>query len=131
MKQNLTRIAYWLTTGLFSLMMVFSAYQYLTNPMFEQAFTHLGFPAYFRVELAVAKFLGAAALLLPISARVKEWAYAGFAFTLLSAVIAHANLGDPASATVMPVVFGVVLGVSYKTRNSLKVVPPQAQVAYA
>jgi hypothetical protein len=118
MKQNLSRIAYWLSTGLFSIMMAYSAYRYLTEPMFDQAFTHLGYPAYFRVELAVAKFLGAAALLLPISGRLKEWAYAGFTFTLLSGFISHATLGDPINYTIMPLVFGVVLAISYLTRNS-------------
>ena len=118
MKQNLTRIVYWGSTTVFSLMMVFSAYQYLTSPEMEGAFTHLGFPAYFRVELAIAKFLGAAALLLPVSARLKEWAYAGFTFNLISAVVAHAALGDPAKYTLMPVVFLAVLSVSYVTKNA-------------
>ena len=54
-----------------------------------EAFTHLGFPDYFRVELAWAKLLGVVLLLAPVPARLKEWAYAGFAITLGSALIAH------------------------------------------
>ena len=59
-----------------------------------EAFTHLGFPGYFRVELSWAKFLGVALLLAPVSARLKEWAYAGFGITLVSALIAHFAVGD-------------------------------------
>jgi hypothetical protein len=57
-------------------------------------FTHLGFPAYFRVELSWAKLIGVALLLAPVPARLKEWAYAGFAITLASALIAHLSVGD-------------------------------------
>ena len=57
-------------------------------------FTHLGFPAYFRVELSWAKLLGVVLLLAPAPARLKEWAYAGFAITLASALIAHLSMGD-------------------------------------
>ena len=53
-----------------------------------EAFTHLGFPDYFRVELSWAKLLGVVLLLAPVPARLKEWAYAGFAISLGSALIA-------------------------------------------
>ena len=33
-------------------------------------------------------------LLAPVPARLKEWAYAGFAITLGSALIAHLSVGD-------------------------------------
>ena len=55
---------------------------------------HLGFPDYFRVELSWAKLLGVVLLLAPVAARLKEWAYAGFAITLVSALIAHLAVGD-------------------------------------
>lgn len=59
-----------------------------------EAFTRLGFPDYFRVELAFAKLLGVVLLLAPVPARLKEWVYAGFAIDLGSAIIAHLALGD-------------------------------------
>jgi hypothetical protein len=59
-----------------------------------EAFTNLGFPDYFRVELAWAKLLGVVLLLAPVPARLKEWAYAGFAITIGSALIAHFAVGD-------------------------------------
>ena len=54
----------------------------------------LGFPGYFRVELSWAKFLGVVLLLAPVSAWMKEWAYAGFFITLGSALVAHLSVGD-------------------------------------
>jgi hypothetical protein len=53
------------------------------------AFAHFGLPDWFRIELTVAKTLGALALLIPtIPNRIKEFAYCGFAITPISAVIA-------------------------------------------
>jgi DoxX-like family len=87
-------IAYWLFTALFCLQIGFTAFAQLRLPQVAQAFTRLGFPAYFRVELSWAKFIGVAVLLAPMPARLKEWAYAGFAITLVSALIAHFAVGD-------------------------------------
>src|SRR5512141_25278 len=86
--------AYWIVTALFCLQMSFTAYAQLRLPQVAEAFTHLGFPAYFRVELSWAKLLGVVLLLAPVPARLKEWAYAGFAITLGSALIAHFSVGD-------------------------------------
>lgn len=86
-------IAYWVITALFCLEMSFTAY-YELLPQGAEAFARLGFPAgYFRVELSLAKLAGVVALLVPmIPARVKEWAYAGFAINLASALITHLSL---------------------------------------
>src|SRR5437763_16692489 len=87
-------IGFWIVTALFCLQMSFTAYAQLRLPQVDEMFTHLGFPAYFRVELSWAKLLGVLLLLAPVPARLKEWAYAGFAITLASAIIAHLAVGD-------------------------------------
>src|SRR5258706_12939171 len=87
-------IGFWIATALFCLQMGFTAYAQLRLPQVADAFTHLGFPAYFRVELSWAKFLGIVLLLAPVPSRMKEWAYAGFAITIGSALIAHLSVGD-------------------------------------
>jgi DoxX-like family len=89
-----TTIVYWIVTALFCLQISFTAYAQLRLPQVAQAFTHLGFPGYFRVELAWAKFLRVVLMLAPVPARLKEWVYAGFAITLVSALIAHFSVGD-------------------------------------
>lgn len=115
------KIIYWATTIIVGVMMLFSAYMYVTAADVKQGFVHLGFPDYFRIELAIAKALGALALLLPfVPARVKEWAYAGFAINFISALIAHIASGDAANTWGMVVVFLLILTASYISRELLK-----------
>ena len=106
-------IGYWIVTVLFCLQMSFTAYAQLTLPQVAAAFTHLGFPAYFRVELSWAKLLGVVLLLAPVPARFKEWAYAGFAINLASALIAHLAVGDGPEAWSWPAVTSVLWALSY------------------
>jgi hypothetical protein len=106
-------VSYWAVTALFCVQMTFTAYAQLRLPQVAEAFTHLGFPAYFRVELSWAKLLGVAILLVPAPPRLKEWAYAGFAIDLASAVIAHVAVGDGPEAWSWAAATGVLWGLSY------------------
>ena len=106
-------IAYWIVTALFCLQIGFTAYAQLRLPQVAEAFAHLGFPAYFRVELSLAKFLGLALLLAPVPSRLKEWAYAGFAIDLASALIAHLSVGDGPQAWGWAAGTGVLWALSY------------------
>jgi hypothetical protein len=106
-------IAYWIVTSLLCLQMTFTAYAQLRLPQVAAAFTHLGFPAYFRVELSWAKLLGVVLLLAPVPARLKEWVYAGFAITLVSALIAHFSVGDGSDAWGWAAGTGVLWALSY------------------
>jgi len=94
-------------------MMSFSAFLYITKPEMKEGFHQMGFPDYFRIELAIAKLLGAVVLLAPLPSRLKEWAYAGFAITFISAFIAHVAGGDPAGKAAAPIIFLAILSVSY------------------
>src|ERR1700724_3061716 len=89
-------IVYWIVTALFCLQISFTAYAQLRLPQVAEAFTHLGFPAYFRIELSWLKLAGILVLVVPAPDRLKEWAYAGFAITLGSALVAHLSVGDDA-----------------------------------
>jgi VIT1/CCC1 family predicted Fe2+/Mn2+ transporter len=94
-------------------MMLFSAYAYFTSPEVKEGFVHLGFPSWFRVELGIAKFIGAIMLLVPaVKGRVKEWAYAGFGITVISAFIAHFVSGDGPGHWIPALVALVILAVS-------------------
>jgi len=116
-------IGFWTVTSLFCLQIGFTAYAQLQLPQVAEAFTHLGFPDYFRVELALAKLLGVVLLLAPVPARLKEWAYAGFAFTLGSALIAHFAVGDGPEAWGFAAGTGVLWGISYLLWRRLEVTP--------
>lgn len=108
-----TTILFWTFTVLFCLEMSFTAYYELTAQG-GQAFARLIFPNnYFRYELSLAKLAGVAVLLIPCPARVKEWAYAGFAINLVSAVIAHASISDRPLAFVPSTLTSVLWAVSY------------------
>jgi DoxX-like family len=87
-------IGFWLVTALFCLQMGFTAYAQLSLPQVAEAFTRLGFPDYFRVELAWAKLLGVVLLLAPVPARLKEWRTPAAPSTLGSALIAQFAVGD-------------------------------------
>jgi hypothetical protein len=108
---------YWIATALLCLQMSFTAYAQLRVPQVAEAFTQLGFPAYFRVELAWAKLLGVVLLLAPAPARLKEWAYAGFAIVLASALIAHFSVGDGPWKWGWAAATSVLWGISYFLRR--------------
>ena len=93
--------------------MSFTAYAQLSLPQVAEMFTHLGFPDYFRVELSWAKLLGVVLLLTPVSGRLKEWAYAGFAITLASALIGHFAMGDGPEVWSWAAATSVLWGLSY------------------
>lgn len=108
-----TIFAYWLVTALFCFQMGFTAYAQLTLPQVAETFTRLGFPGYFRVELAWAKLVGVMLLLAPVPPGLKEWVYAGFAINLASAFIAHIAVGDGPEAWSWAVFSGVLWGLTY------------------
>jgi hypothetical protein len=119
-------IGFWIATALFCLQIGFTGYAELRLPQVAAAFTHLGFPAYFRVELSWAKFLGVALLLAPVPARLKEWAYAGFAMDLGSALIAHLSVGDGPQAWGWAAGTGVLWALSYFFWRRLQATPASA-----
>ena len=121
-----TAVLYWIVTALFCLQIAFTAYAQLRLPQVAEMFTHLGFPAYFRVELSWAKLLGVVLLLAPVPARLKEWAYAGFAITLVSALIAHFSLGDAPAVWGWAAATGVLWGLSYFFWRRVQATPASA-----
>lgn len=110
-----SKYLYWGATGLLALFMAFSSVWYFVGEGPAASFERLGFPDYFRIELGIAKMAGAIALVSPVPRVVKEWTYAGFAITFVSAFIAHTAAGDPVSALVPPVLAFALLVTSYVT----------------
>jgi hypothetical protein len=125
-RSKATIVGYWVVTVLLCLQLGFTAYAQLTLPQVAEAFTHLGFPSYFRVQLSWAKLLGVVVLLTPLPARLKEWAYAGFAFNLVSALVAHLAVGDGADAWGFAAGTGVLWAASYTLWRRLQAAPASA-----
>jgi hypothetical protein len=115
------RIGIWLSTGLFSLMFALSGAAFLAGPAnVVTMFRHLGYPDYFRQLLGVAKLLGVAALVAPLpSSTLREWAYAGFAFTCIAAAASHVMSGDPIGKALGPLFALALLLTSYFLRRRL------------
>jgi putative oxidoreductase len=110
-------LSYWLLKGFISFFILFSAYFSYSHPKDLQ---FLGFPDYFRIELVIAKIIGAILLLIPqVSLRVKEWIYAGFMITMVSALIAHICSRDEVSKVVFVSVDLVLmlLSINYVTKK--------------
>lgn len=72
----------------------------------------LGYPLYLMKILGFAKILGSIAILYGKFPKLKEWAYAGFAFDYLGATASHLLSGDSAHA-IYPFLFFVVMMVTY------------------
>ena len=80
----------------------------------KEGIRHLGYPEYFGNALVVFKILGVLALVIPqIPKRVKEWAYAGFAFDFIFASISHGAVDGMNVQTIFPLFVLVILAVSY------------------
>lgn len=89
------KIAYLVSTGLISAMMLMSAGMYFfNNAEVSKVFTTLGYPTYIIYPLAIAKILGLVAIWTNKSKALKEWAYAGFFFDFVLAFFAHYMIND-------------------------------------
>ena len=70
--------------------MGFSVQMYLTNTDgVEQYFTHLSYPSYLVIPLAIAKIAAVIMILWRGSRWLTEWAYAGLFFDMVLAFVAH------------------------------------------
>src|SRR5882762_9585992 len=100
------RIFYWITTGLFVLMMLFSSVSsVLMRPQSEEVFKSISMPFYLISFISVAKLLAVIAILVPGYPRLKEWAYAGLVYDLLGAWYSSIAVGTPAAGWIFFVLF--------------------------
>jgi hypothetical protein len=116
------KIIYWTTTIIFFLFDGVMPALTSHTKMAVDSIRHLGYPDYFRVMLTVFKVTGALVLILPqIKGRFKEWAYAGFAITLIAATVSHLAVEGLTSILIVPVFAFAVLATSYITYHKLNI----------
>jgi uncharacterized membrane protein YphA (DoxX/SURF4 family) len=92
------KIIYWIATVWLALGMLSTG----TVQLFKakdgagglDSLTRLGYPVYILTLLAVWKILGVITVLIPKFTLLKEWAYAGFFFTMSGAIFSHLAVGD-------------------------------------
>ena len=109
-----TKIIFWTTTIIIFLMEGVLPALTGNSELAKEGIRHLGYPDYFRIELTVFKVIGALVLILPmVPGRYKEWAYAGFGISLISAFISHWSVDGINGQTFFPLVVFVILALSY------------------
>lgn len=108
------KILFWAATTLIFLFEGVMPLLTFNSDMAKDGIRHLGYPDYFGPALVVFKVLGALALIIPkVPKRIKEWAYAGFAFDFIFATISHGAVDGLTGEAFFPLVVLVVLVVSY------------------
>jgi hypothetical protein len=128
MNAKTIKIIYWVALGLFCLFHIPDALAGLS--MAKQgvdAMHSMGYPAYLMPFLAVLKLLGVAALLQNKFTRLKEWAFAGFSFSLIGASVSHFCTDRNPLFIVLPLVLLAILFVAYACWRKLS----QSQVRTA
>ncbi|MFS8083055.1 MAG: DoxX family protein [Ginsengibacter sp.] len=107
-------IFYWTATIIIFLMEGFLSALTSQTELAKEGIRHLGYPQYFGNAFVVFKVLGALALIIPkIPERIKEWAYAGFAFDFIFASISLFAVDGLNFQFFVPLIFLGILAVSY------------------
>lgn len=89
------KIVYYVSTGLLTLLMLFSVSQYFFNyEVIAEAFKSFGYPTYIIYPYGAIKIAGIIALWFVANKTIKEWAYAGFLYAFILAFFAHFMIGD-------------------------------------
>jgi hypothetical protein len=85
------RVIYWVITGFFAVTMIMAGVMYIIGyPPVVAGFMKIGYPIYVMKILGVFKVLGGTVFLFVRSRTIKEWAYAGYTFNLVGAIVSHA-----------------------------------------
>ena len=114
------KIIYWTTTII--LFLFDSLLPALTShtDLAKQGISHLGYPDYFRTVLTIFKIIGGLLLIIPaIPARIKEWAYVGFALNFICAFISLLIVDGMNGQTIFPLVILGILVASYISYHKL------------
>lgn len=116
-----TKIIFWISTILIFLFQGVMPALTGHTEMAKEGIRHLGYPEYFGIALTIAKVLGAIVLILPqIPMRVKEWAYAGFTFDFIFAMISLWAVDGFSAEVLFPLIVLAVLMVSYFSYHKLQ-----------
>ena len=115
-----TKIIFWTTTILIFLFEGVMPALTSQTELAKEGIRHLGYPEYFGNALVVFKILGVLALIIPqVPGRIKEWAYAGFAFDFIFASISHFAVDGIGFQGFFPLIVFAVLIVSYVTYHRI------------
>jgi hypothetical protein len=106
-------VIYWIFAALtLVFLVVFGVQDLLHKQMVSDTIRHLGYPWYFCYLLGAGKLLAAAALTYPKTRILREWAYAGVTFELISSFASHWFVGDAWSVRVAPLIVLAIVAVA-------------------
>ena len=115
-----TKITYWITTTLIVLFEGVVPALTSNSEIAIEGIKHLQYPDYFRVMLTIFKVTGAIVLIVPFfKGRYKEWAYAGFGITFISAAVSHTVVDGLGGQSVFPLIVLALLIVSYMSYQKI------------
>lgn len=113
------KVIYWISTIWLALGMTSGGIVQLIQMKEEtDMMTRLGYPNYLLLILGTWKILGVIAVLIPKFPLLKEWAYAGFFFSMTGAAISHMIIGDPVSDILPSTLLIILTLVSWYFRPS-------------
>lgn len=114
------KLLFWISTGLIALFEGVMPALTSQTELAKEGITHLGYPLYFGNALVIFKVLGVLSLIIPaVPKRIKEWAYAGFAFDFIFAAISHGAVDGINGNTFFPFIVLAVLAVSYVSYHKI------------
>lgn len=119
------KIIYWIATVWLSLGMLSSGIvQFLKVKSETDFIINMGYPVYFLVILGAWKILGVVTVLVPKFPLLKEWAYAGFFFSMSGAVFSHIAVGNSMKEIFPPLLLLTLTLVSWYFRPlNRKIIP--------
>jgi uncharacterized membrane protein YphA (DoxX/SURF4 family) len=111
------KIFYWIVTLWLALGMLSTGVVQLIKMDEDVAnILHLGYPVYVLTIIGIWKLLGVVAVLIPKFPLLKEWAYAGFFFAMVGAIISHIAVGDPLQDIFPPLLLLILTVASWYLR---------------
>jgi hypothetical protein len=122
------KLIYWISTAWLALGMLSTGVVQLLKLKAEtDMITHLGYPLYLLTLLGLWKLLGVMVVLSPRLPLLKEWAYAGFFFSMSGAVFSHLAMEDSAKDLFGPVLLLILIAVSWYFRPADRKTIPSIQ----
>lgn len=111
------KIIYWVATIWLALGMLSTGLVQIFHVKEEvDLILSLGYPVYFLTLLGTLKVLGVVVLLMPGFPLLKEWAYAGFFFSMSGAIVSHIASGNSMNEIFPPLLLLVLTIASWYFR---------------
>lgn len=108
------KIVYWITTTVCAIIFLITGignlvpFAHIAHDM-----ARLGYPQYFMKILGFWKVVAGLVIILPLSPRVKTWAYAGMYFDLSGAALSRFFANDALTTIIVPLMLMTPVTVSY------------------